>query len=353
MQTQMTRRIVLCAALIVNTIAVGPAYCQLRWWQGSFTYDGQAYDHTMIGTDPKQAGSHITTVPVAVVPLVLAFPGKHDGPINPNAAGGGDISPVDRVLRSPLFSSAVFPGHPELGATQYIDAYQRANFWNRIDATHDFHVFLKPTGVFPLPLPVAPTSTCPTQDSDGTWQVDWAFLDPQLRLMLLAYGSPSSLTLFLLGDVKICNYHNGGPTAGAGGYHSKGGTFYDAGPPFGTDGTYVVARYHSGTTDVSTVSHELGEWLADPYGVSKAPCWMDGDKGKNLLEVGDPLDRKIFEVYLNGFTYHLQDLAFLSWFRREPRWSTANGWSFYGYETEPPLACPQITDRVPVINTGQ
>jgi hypothetical protein len=353
MQTQMTRRIVLCAALLANTIAVRPAYCQLRLWKGSFTYDGQVYEHTMVGTNPNQAGSQVTTVPVTIMPLVLTFPDNHN-PSDPTiVVVTDDTPPVVRLLRSPLFAGVVFPGHPELGTTQYIDAYQRANFWNRIDSTHDFHVFLSAVGVSPRSLTVTPTSTCPTQDSKGNWQIDWAVLDPQLRVILKAYANPSQLTLFLLDDVKICNYHNGGSTAGANGYHSKGETLHDAGPPFNTDATYVVARYHRGTTDVSTVSHELGEWLANPYGVSKAPCWMDGGTAKTALEVGDPLDRQTFEVTLNGFTYHLQDLAFLSWFKREPRWSTANGWSFHGYETEPPVACPQISEGVPVINTGQ
>jgi hypothetical protein len=83
------------------------------------------------------------------------------------------------------------------------------------------------------------------------------------------------------------------------------------------------------------MSHEVGEWVNDPYGNNPTPAW--GHTGQvpgcqNNLEVGDPLSGtdapRIFGS--NGFTYHLQELAFFSWFFQTPSigihgWFSNNG----------------------------
>jgi hypothetical protein len=59
------------------------------------------------------------------------------------------------------------------------------------------------------------------------------------------------------------------------------------------------------------------------------------------LEVGDPLSGHIYPIVLNGFKYHVQDLAFFSWFYRHDATMTgvsgtivnfgSNGWfSLFG-----------------------
>jgi hypothetical protein len=72
-------------------------------------------------------------------------------------------------------------------------------------------------------------------------------------------------------------------------------------------------------TDTSIMAHEVGEWQDDPFGNNPTPAW--GHTGQvagcqNNLEVGDPLTgTNIAPVTMpNGFTYHLQELAFFSWF---------------------------------------
>jgi hypothetical protein len=63
------------------------------------------------------------------------------------------------------------------------------------------------------------------------------------------------------------------------------------------------------------MAHEIGEWMNDPFGNNPTPLW--GHTGQvsgcqNNLEVGDPLTGTIVPpvVMPNGFTYHLQELAF-------------------------------------------
>jgi len=330
MQTRIFRQAALFAAILVSVAGFNPAYCQimdeesstdpetlillskLPLWKGSFTFGKETYKYTMVGTDPKLEGRHDSIIPVTLMPLVLTFPGTH---IVSDATFPGV---VDRVLQSPLFVPALFTeGFVELGPTQYLDAYQRANFWHNIDSTHDFHVWLQPSKVSVQHLSAPPTSRCPAVDQSGKVQIDWTVLDPYLRYLLMAYAKPNELTVFLLGDVSICNFKNGGGS-GVVGYHSYSLTL------LGT-ATYAVATYDE-SKNVSTLSHELGEWMANPLGLSKAPPWPDDGKCKTALEIGDPLSHQRFDVYRNGYPYHLQDLAFLSWFAHESPSSALNGW---------------------------
>ena len=61
-------------------------------------------------------------------------------------------------------------------------------------------------------------------------------------------------------------------------------------------------------------THEVNEWINDPGGANPTPAW--GNIGQVAgcqanLEDGDPLSGTLMPtVTLNGFTYHLQELAF-------------------------------------------
>ena len=71
-------------------------------------------------------------------------------------------------------------------------------------------------------------------------------------------------------------------------------------------------------SDIAAASHEVNEWINDPFGVNQTPPWGNiGQVGgcQNDLEVGDPLSGTLMPAFpSNGFTYHLQELAFFSWF---------------------------------------
>jgi len=104
--------------------------------------------------------------------------------------------------------------------------------------------------------------------------------------------------------------------------------------------------------DVSTLNHEVAEWLNDPYINNEAPLWafppfnqVCGDNP--LVEVGDPQgngpDYDLFptvEVPLHGFTYHLQDIALLQWFTRETPSSAYHGW--YDFPSTTQLTSPSV-----------
>jgi hypothetical protein len=84
--------------------------------------------------------------------------------------------------------------------------------------------------------------------------------------------------------------------------------------------------------DTATASHEVGEWM-DGWTIHLATIRRrlgdipDRSGCQGNLEVGDPLSGTEGPriVMPNGFTYHLQELAFFSWFYNS-RSVGVNGW---------------------------
>ena len=117
------------------------ASTSLPVWTGSFVFNGSRFPYTMVGTDPA-AGSK-TTVQAIIVPLKFSF---SDGTVlDPTApAFGSSQSAVNSTVMSPLFQAASFaPGGTGVGTTQYIDAFQRANFWSQVSTiSPNYHVLL-------------------------------------------------------------------------------------------------------------------------------------------------------------------------------------------------------------------
>ena len=113
--------------------------------------------------------------------------------------------------------------------------------------------------------------------------------------------------------------------------------------------TYGVAGFHSSglfpALDVASISHEVSEWVANPIESNATPPW--GHTGQvpgcqKDLEVGDPLSGTTFPIQMdNGFTYHVQDLAFFSWFYHQTPSIGVDGlYSLMGTFTTPAAACP-------------
>ena len=300
-------------------------------WSGAFTYAGTAYPYQMVGTDPA-AGSRTTVVPVQIVPLRFVFA---DG-----VALDGDTK-VRATEESPLFEAASFKS----GETQYGDAMQRANFWHDVrTVSPDWHIRLEPREL--------PTQTITVPAAEGReftgktageriGLVHDAWLTPQLEAILTAsHTDPRGLILFLTDNtstyytaavegVDLCcepGYHNTYATTDARGVqrlytyvfaaYIAPGTFEGANDDAG-------AIFTSTLRDINIMSHEVVEWLNDPFIQNAVPPWQmpSGDAAlygcTNLLEVGDPLVGSSFPVTMRGGrTYSLPDAAFLPWFAR-------------------------------------
>ncbi len=288
----------------------------------------------IIGANPAN-GAATTTIPTVLVPIKVVY----------QTAGGLFLDAtniVPAVQNSPLFLTADYTvGGTALGVTQFGDALQRAQFWNLPGFSQNYHVLLGTPMVAPT---VTVTVTSSTQGnlyrlSNGSLLgvVTSGFFDSQLNALLANYTS-DTLPIFLTDNVFEGS--NGTiNTCCILGYHSS------QGPPAATAKTWIYAGYTEPGTfrgdvilDVQSLSHEVSEWLNDPFvGAFQfgflnfiPPAILPGQGGACItnFETGDPLESPpvTFTQMTNGTTYHLQDEVFLTWYLHTSPSFSVNGW---------------------------
>jgi hypothetical protein len=299
-------------------------------WMGTFNFGGTVFPFTMVGGSPLQLRAQPSYIPVVIVPLRIDF-GRVPDVTGPDGAACGDTQSVlSRVQNSPLFTSDLSwtQGNTVVGtATQYTDAFQRANFWKYI-VSHapNFHVLLNP--VTTTSLWVVPAATVQAAEDVAACPdhpvvtVDKSVLDTIVVPGIIQHFGirPNTLLLVLTYNVKILQ--SDGFLVG---YHNA----------LANGQTYIVGSYidpgvgGQNLADISILSHELAEWMDDPFLNNFVPPW--GHIGQvngceQLLEVGDPLTFTTSPVFSRGFNYHVQDLGFISWFARVNPAVSVNGW---------------------------
>jgi hypothetical protein len=302
----------------------------LQTWNGSYSYGGTNYTYNMVGAAPS--ANTTSTVQVYIIPVKLDITYRRQAySFDPEATSAGDGKTVlQNTTASPLFDSTTdyTLGSVDVGKAQYIDAFQRANFWGTIRNYTGSHLVLGGPTVLTEQTLSVPSSYgkigSPFGYQAGLVDINW--FDAQLPTIMSKFSqiNPSTFVIFLTTNVYLTQ--NG--SCCIGGYHSSEGS---ASNPQ----SYAQASYipHSGvfSQDVSALSHEIGEWADDPLTVNpngnNTPC--------GILEVGDPLENTSnygdHTYSLNGFAYHLQDLAMMPYFGA-PASTSANGWySFNNY----------------------
>ena len=108
----------------------------LKTWNGSFSYNGKTYRYNMVGTAPSGGAS--TTVAVEIIPVKVVITSRSGvkTTYNPSHVLSNGNTATANTIASPLFKKISFTsGGVNMGTTQYIDAYQRANFWGTSRAT--------------------------------------------------------------------------------------------------------------------------------------------------------------------------------------------------------------------------
>jgi len=349
-----------------QAIQSGSASSLLPVWnfQAISSRDGRIYAGSMVGANPTLRGSDASVSVVGqVVPIILKLhtigtsinpktgaiktvPG--DTTFDPTVADAACLAapnniPLDLLRQSPVLSSANFNfGGTPVGTTQYTDAFQRSNFWSLIDRAN-YHVRIAPVKVLsPLVIDVPAKSGLALSGSlfgacSSLGIVDINLIDAAVvQATLTTPGiSPKTFPMFML--------YNSGMSFGdpanlgnccAGGYHGinpTGPVTFQTYSPF----TFLTNGIFANASDTVVLSHEAAEWMNDPYDVNPTPAWgHTGQVGgcQNNLEVGDPLSGTNVSpiVGKNGFTYHLQELAFYSWFYGAPSvgihgWFSDNG----------------------------
>ena len=288
----------------------------LPTWQFTYTYSGKNYSDQFVGTNPTGGAS--TTVPVYIIPVKLVKGKKVNA--DPLTVLSNGRTVVQNTIDSPIFDSTTnyTQGGTNVGTTQYEDAFQRASLWGTVSGHTGYHVLLGTPTVEPeQTLKVGTNGKIATDFGVKVINADINWFDGKIQPMLTKLGIPAnSLPIFITTQTYLTS---GGCCIG--GYHSYNGT--QAYSMF----TYIQK---SGTfsQDVSALSHEVGEWLDDPETNNNSPC--------GIYEVGDPLEGTTnygdFPYTVNGFTYHLQDLAMPPYFGA-PKTTSVNSWyTFQDYK---------------------
>ncbi|MGA8223048.1 MAG: hypothetical protein WB780_15475 [Candidatus Acidiferrales bacterium] len=331
------------------------------------TRDGNTYSGTIVGRSPFTDRFGFVAIPSQLIPIVVVtnsvFAGVNSSGqvvtapgvtvFDPTVADDSCLTPpndvpLNLVRQSPIYEPADFNyGGTDVGFTQATDAFQRANFFKLIAPFGDgdfstYHVLLAPvrtTGKFIINVPAASGVAFPSAAFGGcpTGQVaiiDVNFYEPAIEALFPALASQGvnagSFPFFSLHNVVECE-GTGCATLNTGlccilGFHDIFGS-----QTFGTATFDTSEIFVSPIPDITPMSHEVAEWMNDPNTVNPTPAW--GHVGQvagcqNNLEVGDPLSGtmapRIF-MRSNGFTYHLQELAFFSWFYGAPSVGV-NGW---------------------------
>jgi len=334
--------------------------------------DGSSYPGAMVGTNPF--GNPATTkVRTVVIPLLIKTktvgtkvdpttgaittqPGNTT--FDPSAADNVCLSapnnvPVTLVKESPMFTPTAFTfGGTHVGTTQYSDAFQRANFWKALGEDRDeYHVLLSPIEFLPA-VELDPPDVYGLALTDGTvlepllgttapfcaplGVVDINWFDTTLTSKVIpelkekGVLNSGTFPVFMVYNLFWAAPVNNFFSCCIGGYHGTTGfpiptqTY----SPADFDMTGVFGDFWP---DTAILSHEINEWMNDPMVSNPTPPW--GNIGQTTgfcqanLEVGDPLTgTKLAPITMpNGFTYHLQELAFFSWFFGAPS-VAVNGW---------------------------
>jgi hypothetical protein len=243
---------------------------------------------------------------------------------------------VQNTTASPLFVSGVnfTQGGVNLGTTQYIDAYQRGNFWSTVSTNTNYHVLLgSPTVLTEQTINVTRAQGKVMNNPFGSGKVGTMSInsfDSKLQTFMAGFGqiNPSVLPIFLTYDIYLTQ---GGCCIG--GYHSANG----ANP---TGQTYSYSTYVDSpgafSQDVSALSHEIGEWMDDPFVNNAVNC-----TDNSIMENGDPLEGEAnyggYPYSLGGFTYNLQSLVFIGYFGA-PRSTSVNSW--LSFQNDEANVCP-------------
>ncbi len=315
-------------------------------FSGSFESQGKAYPFTMVGKKPQSNAT--ANVPVQIIPISLFFEEFADEKGTPIVLDPDPIVP--RVQASPNFHDAPYA----TGTTQFADAVQRAQF--NVTAGKDWHTLLSAPQIMKSLRIAVPRGDAKVYRNSSTGVVyaivDTDFFLSQLNTVIqMANLSPEALAIALTSNVFLAPQKDIKKCCVLG-FH----TSFDVGQMAQIKfvQTFIWASWVDqgilGPTlaDVTPMSHEISEWMNNPFGSNAVPAWqVPNSMGcQSNLETGDPLalmPNAGFPVSIEGFTYHPQNQVLMQWFQRGTTSDAFEGaFSFpdQSIMTGPSQACP-------------
>ena len=292
---------------------------------------GTPLSFNIVGTNPSN-GANNTTIPTVIVPLNFVFP--QGGSLN-----GSNV--VNATVNSPIFLTADYNvGGTDLGVTQFGDALQRGEFWNLPGFSKSgYHVLLgTPAVARAVTINVPAGAGNLFQLTNGAVGVlDDGFFAAVLNSLIPSYTA-NQLPIFVTDNVFLGANGLISNCCVLGFHNSQSGAL-------STAQTWVYAAYTEPGTfggnvilDVQPLSHEISEWLNDPFvgaafigGINLIPpAVLPGTGGACIInfETGDPLELppSVFTQTTNSTVYHLQDEVFLPWYLHTTPSFSVNHW---------------------------
>ncbi|HEX4295421.1 MAG TPA: hypothetical protein VHZ29_14890, partial [Rhizomicrobium sp.] len=234
----------------------------LQTWSGGYTdLTGHAITYKMVGNDPATSNTD-THIKVVLIPVILVY-GASNGnttldPTAKSTGGKGRKSVMQQLVASPMADNGADfkSGSIDCGQTQYVDAFQRCNFWSSVSTNTGYHTildFVKIKGVKPLTITVSSSQGKIIANPFGAGNVgelNFSTFDGQAISYLTSHASkitPDIFPFFISYDAYLTS---GGCCIG--GYHNARGA-----QTYGYT-TYVDAA-GSFSEDIDAVSHEVAE----------------------------------------------------------------------------------------------
>jgi hypothetical protein len=338
-----------------STLAFNPlmTITEIPMWSYSVTagadLGGGTYTGSIIGRSPFLKLKTTTTIPLQIVPVIIVINNggtdthTYDPTTNDGCEPSGHTA-VDLVQNSPIFQPTTWTmDGVNVGATQYHDAFTRASFWSLVGGS-SYHLVENVTVLATQTLYFGSVGNGGTSLGLGTnYNAPVAFGAGCGFLGVVNVSNLVTAVNNLLGSLSptvnigtlpmilvdsVVSSESGASLSGCCvlGFHSG----FNVGPNLQVTSIFDL-DYNGlfGNNDVTVIAHELGEAIFDPTGSNLTPVWgnigQDSGNcpgGQNNLEVGDPrspgfstpTNEWTVVSPVNGLTYHLQELAFFSWF---------------------------------------
>ncbi len=338
----------------VVTVGSPPASLGPRtipFWSSSFTYRGATFPLVTAGTNPAN-GSATTVIPTVIIPLRLIFA---DGNVlDVTTSSGGQPSILDRTLNSPIFQSTTYTtGETTVSVnTQYADAMQRAQFWNYVSTTApDYHVLLSQPAVLPVQEIQVPSNLGHTVIGSVSRQrvglIDFSWFATRTKnLVEQLHLDPASLPIFLEHNTFFYDHEQSNCCVLAFFFNQNDVQAEGSQPvQLFVNVPYTDPKVLRGDEmqDVYLLSHVVTRFINDPFGVNSAPSYFAplwSPSCSTALHVSDPVWTKGFELTMNGFLYHLSDVAFLPWFEEVSPSPSVNGYYSFLNNLQALSPCP-------------
>lgn len=326
----------------------------------------ETYKGRMVGTDPLGKPLKTTTVPVALIPVRLTFPARpapYPGGFptpkivfDPTAVSCVDgKTPLEIAKHSPVFNDSDYVINGEkIGRTQYVDAFERANFWQDGRAA-GYHLLFK-LSILPMMNVAVPLNQGSAVEAGcfennslnmGNMRKEW--FDAYVRKTLLpdlakrGLVKPEMLPVFYLDTVTMTEDND--PEGAIYSYHygieiKDKMQFYSV-VTFNADGTTPPSSGVPAPDE--PLSDELVDWVSNPYNGNQTPAW--GWVGLMLgcfsgYMPSYPLAAADYHfIDLDDHTYTVTEQTFFSWFYdRSPSMAAGKVYSDHGTLRKPASA---------------